>query len=110
MVISLSGTMGWGSIGANQPTMIDLYPAAGVTDTWIYLDSGGGGTCWDGDGDGIEDDDPDAADNYCENAQLRDALIAVGYQHEVDLWHWHEPGAAHDAYRRHLVSGPRDNS
>ena len=96
MVISMSGTVGWGSIGANEPTVIETYPAGGLRDAWVYLDSGGLGTCFDGDGDGIEDDDPDAWDNYCENLQLRDALAAVGYQHDVDLWHWHEPGAEHN--------------
>ena len=96
MAISLSGTMGWGSIGADNPTMIETYPAAGHRDAWLYLDSGGWGTCWDADGDGIEDDDPDAADNYCETVQLRDALVAAGYQFDVDLWHWHEQGADHN--------------
>lgn len=94
---SLSGTMGWGSIGADNETMIARYGAAGHRDTALYLDSGGyGTTCADADGDGTNDDDPDAADNYCENAQLRDVLADVGYTFEVDLWHWHEPGAAHN--------------
>jgi predicted alpha/beta superfamily hydrolase len=93
---SLSGTMGWGSIGADNATMIDIYAAAGHRDTALYLDSGGDGTCWDNDGDGIQDDDPDATDNYCENAQLRDVLAAEGYTYDVDLWHWHEPGAEHN--------------
>ena len=62
----------------------------------IYLDSGGDGSCYDGDGDGIEDDDPNASDNYCENLQLRDTLEAAGYTHDVDLWHWWEPGAPHN--------------
>ncbi|MFZ5478244.1 MAG: alpha/beta hydrolase [Myxococcota bacterium] len=92
---SLSGTMGWGSIGSHNETMIERYAAAGLRDTALYLDSGGGGTCYDADGDGIMDDDPDAADNYCENVQLRDVLADAGYQFEVDLWHWHEPGAEH---------------
>jgi predicted alpha/beta superfamily hydrolase len=93
---SLSGTMGWGSIGADNETMIARYAAAGHRDTALYLDSGGGGTtCADADGDGTNDDDPDASDNYCENAQLRDVLAASGYRFDVDLWHWHEPGAPH---------------
>lgn len=94
---SLSGTMGWGSIGAENETMIQRYAAAGHRDTALYLDSGGyGTTCADADGDGTNDDDPEAADNYCENAQLRDVLAGVGYIFEADLWHWHEPGAAHN--------------
>ena len=96
MAISLSGTMGWGSFEQNNPTMIEIYGAAGHRDAWLYLDSGGSGTCFDGDGDGIWDDDPDSSDNYCENSQLRDVLAAAGYQYDVDLWHWHEAGAEHN--------------
>jgi predicted alpha/beta superfamily hydrolase len=93
---SLSGTMGWGSIGTDNPTMIARYAAAGHRDTALYLDSGGGGsTCADADADGTNDDDPDASDNYCENLQLRDVLAASGYAFDVDLWHWHAPGASH---------------
>jgi predicted alpha/beta superfamily hydrolase len=94
---SLSGTMGWGSIGADNETMIARYAAAGHRDTALYLDSGGyGTTCADSDGDGTNDDDLDSADNYCENVQLRDVLSAEGYTFEVDLWHWWEPDATHD--------------
>lgn len=96
MAISLSGTMGWGSIGDTNPTMIELYADAGHRDTALYLDSGGSGDCYDSDGDGIEDDDLDAGDNYCENNQLRDTLEAAGYVHETDLWHWWEPDAEHN--------------
>lgn len=97
MAISLSGTMGWGSIGAENPTIIDLYAAAGHRSTALYLDSGGGGsTCADEDGDGTNDDDLDSSDNYCENLQLRDTLAEAGYTYDVDLWHWWEPGATHD--------------
>jgi predicted alpha/beta superfamily hydrolase len=94
---SLSGTLGWGSIGAHNETLIERYSAAGHRDTAIYLDSGGyGTTCADADGDGIDDDDPDSADNYCETIQMRDTLAAEGYAFEEDLWHWWEPDAAHD--------------
>ena len=93
---SMSGTMGWGSIGADNPTIIEIYAAAGHRDTALYLDSGGGGDCVDADGDGIDDDDPTSSDNYCENLQLRDVLAAGGYTFDVDLWHWWEPGAQHD--------------
>lgn len=94
---SLSGTMGWGSIGAHNETMIERYAAAGHRDTALYLDSGGAGTtCADSDGDGVDDDDLEAHDNYCENVQLRDVLEAAGYTHEVDLWHWWEPDAEHN--------------
>lgn len=93
--LSLSGTVGWGSIGTNGETILDRYAAAGHRDTALYIDSGGGGSCVDTDGDGLQDDAPDGSDNYCENRQLADQLAASGYTWEVDLWHWHEPGAPH---------------
>lgn len=93
---SMSGTLGWGSIGADNETMIERYATAGHRDTALYLDSGGGGTCWDGDDDGIQDDDPEAADNYCETMQMVTTLEGLGYTWEQDLWHWWEPGAAHN--------------
>jgi predicted alpha/beta superfamily hydrolase len=93
---SLSGTMGWGSIGLQNETMIERYDAAGHSATALYLDSGGNGTCYDSDGDGIEDDDPSASDNYCENLQLQSVLLANGYTQGVDLWHWWETDAQHN--------------
>ncbi len=93
---SLSGTAGWGSIGLQNPTIIDLMQQAGHQDIAIYLDSGGNGGCYDSDGDGTDDDDPTASDNYCENIQLRDTLAAAGYRYDTDLWHWWEPGAPHN--------------
>jgi predicted alpha/beta superfamily hydrolase len=94
---SLSGTLGWGSIGAANETMIERYAAAGLQPFAIYLDSGGGGTtCADSDEDGTDDDDPTAEDNYCETIQMRDVLIAEGWEEEVDLVHWHEPDAEHN--------------
>jgi putative esterase len=93
---SLSGTMGWGSIGLHNETMIERFAAAGQGTVALYLDSGGGGTCFDGDMDGIEDDDPSGADNYCENRQLEGVLVDAGYDYDVDLWHWWEPDATHD--------------
>lgn len=97
MAISLSGTLGWGSIGGDAETIVERYAAAGHRRTALFIDSGGGGTtCADSDGDGVPDDDPDARDNYCEGAWMRDVLLEGGYEMETDLWHWHEPGAAHD--------------
>ena len=95
---SLSGTVGWGSIGAGvtNQTMIERYDDAGLQSTALYIDSGGGGTCVDSDGDGIMDDAPDGLDNYCENLQLRDTLVADGYTFNTDLWHWYEDGAPHN--------------
>jgi len=95
---SLSGTMGWGSIGGNvhNPTMIERYQAHGHQGTVLYLDSGGdGGNCGDTDGDGI-DDDIDQGDNFCENAQMHDLLLTLGYQEGVDLGYVWSPGAQHN--------------
>lgn len=95
---SLSGTMGWGSINASNETMIERYVASGHDATTLYLDSGGSGGsgCADTDADGIKDDTADASDNFCENAQMRDDLLAVGYVINGDLFHWHEAGAGHN--------------
>ena len=96
-VASLSGTLGWGSIGPHTgETLIERYQGGGKLPFVIYLDSGGGGPCTDSDGDGIQDDDPNAADNYCETAQMRDVLAADGWQFDVDLHHWWEPDAPHN--------------
>ncbi|MCA9663240.1 MAG: hypothetical protein KC486_33220 [Myxococcales bacterium] len=101
MVISMSGTVGWGSIGdgVNNPTILEIYEQAGKRPFAIYLDSGGGDggmPCVDSDLDGIDDDDLAASDNYCENNQLRDALAGLGYTFDLDLWHWWEPDAPHN--------------
>jgi len=95
---SLSGTMGWGSIGMGQQneTMIERYQASGLGTTALYLDSGGGGSCVDSDGDGIEDDATDGSDNYCENKQLEGVLQQLGYMPSVSMWHDWEPGAPHN--------------
>ncbi len=79
---SLSGTLGWGSIGANvhHETVLDRYQQHGHGAAVIYVDSGGHGTsCADADGDGVHDDDPDSADNYCENQQFEGILGDLGY-------------------------------
>jgi pimeloyl-ACP methyl ester carboxylesterase len=58
MAISMSGTVGWGSITLQNETILERYMAAGKRDFAIYVDSGGDGTCGDADMDGIDDDDP----------------------------------------------------
>jgi len=95
MVISMSGTLGWGSRVLQNETIIQRYAAAGKRDFAIYLDSGGHGACVDLDQDGTDDDDPDARDNYCENAQMHALLTDLGYQDGVDHWYVYEPGALH---------------
>ncbi|MBM4374851.1 MAG: alpha/beta hydrolase [Deltaproteobacteria bacterium] len=93
---SMSGTLGWGSIGpqSHAETMIERLAATGLEGAVVYLDSGGDGPCADLDADGI-DDDGDGTDNYCETKQVQAALVAKGYTDGVDLHHWHEPGAPH---------------
>ncbi|MFZ6177669.1 alpha/beta hydrolase [Nannocystis pusilla] len=96
MAISLSGTVGWGSLELHNETILETYEAAGKRDFTIYIDSGGEGSCVDADQDGIEDDAPDSFDNYCENAQLYAILQSIGYTPEVDLFYVHAPGAMHN--------------
>jgi predicted alpha/beta superfamily hydrolase len=96
---SMSGTMGWGSIGdgIHNQTIFQLYAAHGHEAPILYLDSGGSGdTCADSDNDGVDDDDPTASDNYCENLQTKGVLLSIGYTEEKDLFYWYEPGATHD--------------
>jgi len=96
MAITMSGTLGWGSITLNNPTIIERYAAAGKRDFAVYIDSGGDGNCGDVDMDGVDDDDPNATDNYCENAQLHDLLTDLGWVEDADLWYVWEPGAPHN--------------
>lgn len=96
MAISLSGTVGWGRIDHDNPTIIELFQDAGIQPFAIYIDSGGYGDCYDSDGDGIQDDSWNSPDNYCENLQFRDTLANLGYSFDVSLWHWHENGAEHN--------------
>ncbi len=95
---SMSGTFGWGSIGAKNETLIGRYGKQGKQATKLYLDSGGGAGsgCVDSDGDGTDDDSPTASDNYCETIQLRDLLGSQGYVFDQELWHWWENGAPHN--------------
>lgn len=94
-VASLSGSLYWGSAEVDTSTMMDLYRAAGRLPFAVYVDSGGGGTCVDTDGDGVNDDGDDQ-DGYCVTLQMRDVLDELGWTFDVDLWHWWEPGAPHN--------------
>jgi len=87
-VASLSGTVGWGSIGAgiHNQTEIEAWAALGACPAGaFYVDSGGGpgSGCVDSDGDGIQDDSASSADNYCENVQMRDTLLGLGCAGQV---------------------------
>jgi hypothetical protein len=105
-VASLSGTFGWGSIGPgiHNQTEIEAWAALGACPAGTYyVDSGGGpgSGCTDSDGDGIQDDTADSADNYCENVQMRDTLTGLGCgvtyvfvsgaQHSEPAWRGRSP-------------------
>jgi hypothetical protein len=97
---SMSGTLGWGKFGQDNPVIEENYLAAGHRDFTIYADSGGddgGDGCDDVDGDGFPEDDPNDADNYCVTRHFVDAMAdSNGYTWDADLFHWHEDGATHD--------------
>jgi enterochelin esterase-like enzyme len=86
-VASMSGTIEWGTFGASNPTIVDLYDDDPPLGLRIYLDSGGdeGAGC---PGSG--------SDNYCGNVELADQLRALGWQDETDLFYRWEPGAEHN--------------
>jgi enterochelin esterase-like enzyme len=86
-VASMSGTIEWGTLGASNPTIIELYQDDPPLGLRIYLDSGGDeGMGCPGDG----------SDNYCGNVALADELRAMGWQDEADLFYRWEPGAPHN--------------
>ncbi len=86
-VASMSGTIAWGTFGANNPTIIQAYAEAPPLGLQIYLDSGGG------EGLGCPDG---GSDNYCGNLELADALRGWGWVDEVDLFYRWAPGAPHN--------------
>ena len=85
-VASMSGTVGWGSLGAQNPTILDELQADPPAGVRIYLDSGGD------EGLGCPED---GSDNYCANVELADGLRALGWVDEQDLFYRWEPGAPH---------------
>ncbi|RME55033.1 MAG: alpha/beta hydrolase, partial [Deltaproteobacteria bacterium] len=98
LVGSMSGTMGWGSINLHNETIIEIIAGGEKKALHYSLDSGGdsgAGPCVDADDDGIEDDNPNASDNYCENLQLRNVLEGKGYGAQELRYHW-SPGAPHN--------------
>jgi hypothetical protein len=96
---SLSGSLWFGTLEENNPTMQELWTDDGVLPVRVYVDSGGGDGgdgCNDRDGDGYTEDDPNNTDSYCINRQFADALSVAGFAFNEDLFHWHEPGAEHN--------------
>ncbi len=92
--MAMSPSLGWGAY-SGEPTRALVHQVEAPLEVPIYLDSGGGGTCVDVDGDGVMED-ADDSDLYCVTNQFRDRLDAAGHTFGVDLFHWHEPGAAHN--------------
>ncbi|RLB52955.1 MAG: hypothetical protein DRJ42_13345 [Deltaproteobacteria bacterium] len=95
-VIAMSSSLGWGAIAASATgadALVNRWTTHGTVA--VYLDSGGGGTCSDTDGDGVQEDSADS-DDYCTTTQLRDHLDGLGYTFGTDLAHWWESGAAHN--------------
>lgn len=80
----MSGTLGWGQIGADNPTMADVYAADPRTDVRFYVDSGGDGPC------------PGGSDNYCVTIEFADTLRLFGWVDGADLEVQWEPGALHN--------------
>ena len=97
----LSSSLGWGAYAATadgSATLTRRWPRErGHGTVALYLDSGGGvtGQCTDVDGDGIFEDSDDE-DNYCVTLQFRDILLGLGYQENVDLSYWWQPGVQHN--------------
>jgi enterochelin esterase-like enzyme len=86
-IASMSGTIAWGTIGSNNPTIIDSYVEQPPVGLRIYLDSGGD------EGLGCPDD---GSDNYCGNVELADTLRGLGWVDEQDLFYRWDPGSPHN--------------
>jgi enterochelin esterase-like enzyme len=86
-IASMSGTIAWGIIGTNNPTIIDAYVEQPPIGLRIYLDSGGD------EGLGCPED---GSDNYCHNVELADTLRGLGWVDEQDLFYRWDPGAPHN--------------
>lgn len=84
-VASMSGTLGWGQFGEDNPTMADRYRATPPAGLRVYLDSGGDspGGC------------PGSTDNYCVTQSMADTLRDLGWVDEDDLVYRWDPGAPH---------------
>jgi hypothetical protein len=109
----LSSTFGWGSFSNvgndGDDTLIDAFTNAGVRHTALYLDSGGdgGNGCADSDDDGINDDDGEADDNFCETVQMRDLLRAEGYIDDLNLFYVYDAGPTGTGDASHTESAWR---
>jgi predicted alpha/beta superfamily hydrolase len=81
---SMSGTLDWGRLGADNDRILELYAAMPPDDLWVYLDSGGDGPC------------PGGEDNFCVTIEMRDLPVELGWAEPPTLVYIHAPGATHD--------------
>ena len=84
---SMSGTIAWGTFGASNPTIVELWAEAPPLGLRVYLDSGGDA------GLGCPDD---GSDNYCDNLVFGDLLRQRGWVDEIDLFQRWDAGAPHN--------------
>ncbi len=82
---SMSGTLGWGTFGLDNETMLDRYADTAPAGLLVYVDSGGAGPCPGGSGD-----------NYCENVAFADLMRSLGWVDEDDLFYRWDPEAPHN--------------
>jgi hypothetical protein len=94
---SLSGTLGWGKFGLDNPLVRELYETAGLRAFAIYVDSGGAPPvegCEDAGGFVIAE----GSDNYCQTRAFYDAMETLGYTPDADLfYHWDEDAPHNEA-------------
>ncbi|MCC6790013.1 MAG: alpha/beta hydrolase, partial [Hyphomonadaceae bacterium] len=75
---ALSSTFGWGKIGANNPTLGEIFQTKGFQNLVVYIDSGS------------------PQDNYQVTLQMRDTMRQLGYLDDLNLLHYVEPNAIHN--------------
>jgi hypothetical protein len=94
--IGMSSTLGWGSFGPDTgQALVEQWDSTAPASVVITAGGDDGGGCFDGDGDGVEDDANDG-DNYCVSAQLVEHLDALGYTPGTSLAFLHAAGAQHN--------------
>ena len=82
---SMSGTLGWGTFGLDNETMLERYADGAPWGVSVYLDSGGAGPCPAG-----------GTDNYCEAVELAAVLRDQGWMDEIDLYYRWGSGQPHN--------------
>ncbi|MCB9639725.1 MAG: alpha/beta hydrolase [Myxococcales bacterium] len=75
---ALSSTFGWGQLGANNPTLGQIFQGKGFQNLVVYIDSGS------------------PQDNYQVTIQMRDLMKQLNYLEGFNLQHYVEQGAVHN--------------